>query len=81
MLRMRLNPYHAKYYAHDLTRRVGNGVDRLSMTLFDVAVDLNPHQAEGSRFVPGRPACRFLDAGPTGLKTRSQDSRGMKSAC
>ena len=42
--------YHAKYFAHDLTRRAVNGIDRLSMSLFDAAVDLNPHQIEAALF-------------------------------
>jgi len=45
-----LTPYHAKYFAHDLTRRAVSGMDRLSMSLFDVAVDLNPHQIEAALF-------------------------------
>jgi hypothetical protein len=40
--------FHAKYFAHDLTRRAAAGVDRLSMSLFDAAVDLNPHQTEAA---------------------------------
>jgi hypothetical protein len=47
---MSLTPYHAKYFAHDLTRRATNGMDRLSMALFDAAVDLNPHQIEAALF-------------------------------
>jgi superfamily II DNA/RNA helicase len=47
---MGLTPYHAKYYAHDLTRRAAGGLDRLSMSLFDAAVDLNPHQIEAALF-------------------------------
>ena len=35
-----LTPHHAKYFAHDLTRRTTSGMDRLSMALFDAAVDL-----------------------------------------
>ena len=42
--------YQAKYFAHDLTRRAVNGIDRLSMSLFDAAVDLNPHQIEAALF-------------------------------
>ena len=42
--------FHAKYYAHDLTRRAASGLDRLSMSLFDAAVDLNPHQIEAALF-------------------------------
>ena len=45
-----LTPHHAKYFAHDLTRRAASGMDRLSMALFDTAVDLNPHQIEASLF-------------------------------
>ena len=41
--------YHVKYFAHDLTRKAASGLDRLSMSLFDAAVDLNPHQIEGKR--------------------------------
>lgn len=47
---MNVTPYHAKYYAHDLTRRASTGLDRLSMSLFDAAVDLNPHQIEAALF-------------------------------
>ena len=47
---MSLTPHHAKYFAHDLTRRAATGMDRLSMSLFDAAVDLNPHQIEAALF-------------------------------
>lgn len=47
---MTLTPHHAKYYAYDLTRRATSGMDRLSMALFDAAVDLNPHQIEAALF-------------------------------
>ncbi len=47
---MNITPHHAKYFAHDLTRRAANGIDRLSMSLFDAAVDLNPHQIEAALF-------------------------------
>ena len=47
---MNLTSYHAKYYAYDLTRRAATGIDRLSMSLFDAAVDLNPHQIEAALF-------------------------------
>src|SRR5437868_6651823 len=47
---MTLTPYHAKYFAHDLTRRAASGMDRLSMSLFDAAVDLNPHHIEAALF-------------------------------
>ncbi|NQW10697.1 MAG: ATP-dependent helicase, partial [Alphaproteobacteria bacterium] len=47
---MILTAYHAKYFAYDLTRRASTGLDRLSMSLFDAAVDLNPHQIEAALF-------------------------------
>jgi superfamily II DNA or RNA helicase len=47
---MHLTNYHAKYFAYDLTRRAVSGMERLSMSLFDAAVDLNPHQIEAALF-------------------------------
>ena len=52
---MQLTQYHAKYYAHDLTRRHSSGMDRLSMSLFDATVDLNPHQIEAALFALASP--------------------------
>ena len=44
-------PYHARYFAHELTRRgPSDGMERLSMSLFDACVDLNPHQIEAALF-------------------------------
>lgn len=43
-------PYHARYFAHELTRVGGEGVDRLGRSLFDACVDLNPHQIEAALF-------------------------------
>jgi hypothetical protein len=40
-------PYHAKYFAAELLRRsASDGIDKLSMSLFDASVDLNLHQIE-----------------------------------
>ena len=51
-----ISAYHAKYYAHELTRRHGaDGVDRLSQALFDASVDLNPHQIEAALFALRNP--------------------------
>lgn len=48
--------YHARYFAHELTRRhAADGVDRLSMALFDACVDLNPHQIEAALFAMRSP--------------------------
>ncbi|MBU0646735.1 DEAD/DEAH box helicase family protein, partial [Patescibacteria group bacterium] len=45
-----ITPYHARYFAHELVRRGGMGVERLSRSLFDACVDLNPHQIEAALF-------------------------------
>ncbi len=47
----RLACHHAKYYAHELTRQAaGDDIDRISTSLFDASVDLNPHQIEAALF-------------------------------
>lgn len=44
-------PYHAKYFAYELTRQAaGDEADRLSRSLFDASVDLNPHQIDAALF-------------------------------
>jgi hypothetical protein len=48
--RQMITDYHAKYYAHELSRMGGRGVDRLGRALFDACVDLNPHQIEAALF-------------------------------
>lgn len=51
-----ISAYHAKYYAHELMRRhAADGVDRLSQSLFDASVDLNPHQIEAALFALRNP--------------------------
>lgn len=51
-----ISAYHAKYYAHELTRRhEADGVDRLSQSLFDASVDLNPHQIDAALFALRNP--------------------------
>ena len=43
--------YHAKYFAHALTlQRPSGDVDRLSASLFNATVDLNPHQIDAALF-------------------------------
>ena len=44
-------PYHAKYFAYELTRQgTSGGNDRLSQAIFNASVDLNPHQIEAAHF-------------------------------
>ncbi|UGQ46653.1 SNF2-related protein [Massilia endophytica] len=51
-----ISAYHAKYYAHELTRRhIADSVGRLSQSLFDASVDLNPHQIEAALFALRNP--------------------------
>lgn len=53
---MSLCPHQACYYAHELTRLGAVGeMDRLSTTLFDSKVDLNPHQVEAALFAIANP--------------------------
>lgn len=48
---MTLTDYHARYFAHDLTRRVASdSVEKLATALADAQVDLNPHQVEAALF-------------------------------
>ena len=61
---MHLTPHQAKYFAYDLTRRVASGMDRLSMSLFDASVDLNPHQIEAALFALQSPAPKDASHSP-----------------
>jgi ERCC4-related helicase len=46
-----ITPYHAKYFAHELTRqRPANDLGKLTASLQDAQVDLNPHQVEAALF-------------------------------
>lgn len=42
--------YHAKYFAHALTLRGGENVDRIRQPLLNASVDLNPHQVQAALF-------------------------------
>ncbi|MDO6563859.1 SNF2-related protein [Amphritea sp. 1_MG-2023] len=53
---MQITDYHAKYFAYELTRqRRGGDVDRISQSLFDASVDLNPHQIDAALFALQNP--------------------------
>ena len=48
---MTLTDFHAKYLAHELTRRcASDSVEKLAPVLADAQVDLNPHQVEAALF-------------------------------
>ncbi|AWK85410.1 SNF2-related protein [Azospirillum thermophilum] len=53
-------PFHTVYFAHELSRsRPASGVERLSQSLVDASIDLNPHQIEAALFALKSP----LDSG------------------
>jgi len=51
--------YHSQYYAHELTRRFSSDkLEKLSQTLCNAVVDLNPHQIEAALFAFRSPLSR-----------------------
>lgn len=56
---MDITACHAKYFAHDLTRRcAADSVEKLASVLSDAQVDLNPHQIEAALFTFRSPFSR-----------------------
>ena len=56
---MSLTAYHAKLFAHELTKRSSSdNVDKLASALSDAQVDLNPHQIEAALFAFRSPLSR-----------------------
>ncbi len=52
-------PYHAKYLAHELTKRLpAEKAEKLSQSLANATVDLNPHQVEAALFAFRSPLSR-----------------------
>ncbi|HRF22986.1 MAG TPA: SNF2-related protein [Chitinophagaceae bacterium] len=48
---MSITPYHAKYFAHELTKRYSsNSLEKFTASLSDAQVDLNPHQVDAALF-------------------------------
>ena len=48
---MTLTPHHAKYFAHELTKRCSaDSIEKLAGALVDAQVDLNPHQVDAALF-------------------------------
>src|SRR5438105_6078727 len=51
--------FHSHYYAHELTRRFSSEkFEKLSQSLFNATVDLNPHQIEAALFAFRSPLSR-----------------------
>lgn len=56
---MQLTDYHAKYYAHELTKRCSSdSLEKLAASLSDAQVDLNPHQVDAALFAFRSPLSR-----------------------
>lgn len=54
-----ITDYHAKYYAHALTRRsASDNLEKLGQTLLNVTVDLNPNQIDAAMFAFRSPLSR-----------------------
>lgn len=56
---MQLTDYHAKCYAHQLTKRcASDSLEKLAVSLADAQVDLNPHQVDAALFAFRSPLSR-----------------------
>ncbi|MEI8132786.1 MAG: SNF2-related protein [Leptolinea sp.] len=56
---MQITCYHARYFAHELTKRCSSdSVEKLASVLADAQVDLNPHQVEAALFAFRNPFSR-----------------------
>ncbi len=56
---MQFTDYHAKYYAHELTKRCSfDSLEKLAASLADAQVDLNPHQVDAALFAFRSPLSR-----------------------
>ncbi len=54
-----ITAYHATLFAWELTRRRrGGDVDRISQSLFDASVDLNPYQIDAALFALRNPLAK-----------------------
>ncbi len=59
LLPQMLTPYHAKYFAYELTKRcASDSIEKLAAALSDAQVDLNPHQVEAALFAFRNPFSR-----------------------
>jgi len=68
---VQLTDFHAKYFAHELTRRCSSdSVEKLASVLADAQIDLNPHQIEAALFAFRNPVHGELQIHqPKDLKT------------
>jgi hypothetical protein len=53
---MNLTDYHAKYFAHELTKRcASDSLEKLAETVAGAQVDRNPHQVDAALFAFNSP--------------------------
>ncbi len=53
---MELTPYHAKYFAYELTKRCSSdSIEKLAGAVASAQVDLNPHQVDAALFAFNSP--------------------------
>ena len=51
--------YHSKYYAYELTKRCSSdNLEKLSQSLNNATIDLNPHQVDAALFAFKSPLSR-----------------------
>jgi adenine-specific DNA-methyltransferase len=56
---MTLTHYHAKYFAHELTKRCSSdSMEKLASAVASAQVDLNPHQVDAALFAFNSPLSR-----------------------
>src|SRR5664279_546065 len=56
---MDLTDFHAKYYAHELTKRcASDSVEKLAGAVASAQVDLNPHQVDAALFAFNSPLAK-----------------------
>jgi len=56
---MNLTPYHAKYFAHELTKRYSSdSAEKLAGAVASAQVDLNPHQVDAALFAFNSPLAK-----------------------
>ena len=62
--RMNLTDYHAKYFAHELTKRCSSdSLEKLAGAVAGAQVDLNPHQVDAALFAFHSPLSKGRSAG------------------
>jgi hypothetical protein len=53
-------PYHAKYYAAELTKKCSSHqLGKLNQSIFNATVDLNPHQIDAALFAFRSPEAKL----------------------